>query len=381
MHAVRVNMVARSNQSEAIATELARQAGWLDQVEKAASRFRILSTLPYGKAPFWNRVVTTVPTKPNFLTPLTRKAGIPDLFVIFRLLARAHRHQVVLLAGGERADLVYAALAGLCLWIRTPHVIVDAHWQKAGGLGGRLQRVLLSLAARVIVQVQPHSTDEIEIYEREFGIPRAKLRAIPWSTSLIGYQLPPCSRDEGYILSGGHSFRDYPVFIKAAGELGLRVKLGISAQEVGPNLRALVARYPSISLHSDWSNDAYFKQMAGCTVYAMPIQQGLTRSTADQTILNAMHLGKVVVATDSIGSRIYIKHGENGFLVKEPTEANWKAVLQQAMSLSDPQYDAIGDQARFDAQVQFNEFARLGRTLDNVLEILDPGHRASWAVR
>lgn len=373
--------MARSIQAEAIQAELAHQADWLDQVEKQVSRYKILSTLPYGKAPFWNRVVTTVLHRPNFLTPLTRKIGIPDLSVIFRLLARAHRYHVVLLAGGERADLVYAALAGLCPWIRTPHVIVDAHWQKAEGLGGRLQRLLLSLASRVIVQVQPHSIEEVDIYHREFGIPLAKLRAIPWSTSLIGYQLPPCSRDEGYILSGGHSFRDYPVFIKAAGELGLRVKLGISAQELGPNLRALVARYPRISLHSDWSNDAYFRQMAGCTVYAMPIQQGLTRATADQTILNAMHLGKVVVATDSIGSRIYIKDGINGFLVKEPTEQNWMAVLQHAVSLGDPQYAAIGDQAGFDAQVQFNEFVRLGRTLDNVLEILDPGHRASWAVR
>lgn len=251
---------------------------------------------------------------------------------------------------------------------------------KSEWAGGGGQRLLLRLAARVLVQVQPHSSEEIDIYQREFGIPKAKLQAIPWSTSLIGYQLPGCSRNEAYVLSGGHSFRDYPVFVKAAGELGLRVKLGISIGEISSELRTLVARYPSISLHSGWSNDEYFKQMAGCTVYAMPIQQGLTRSTADQTILNAMHLGKVVVASDSIGSRVYIRDGVNGFLVKEPTENSWQHALRQAMSMSDEQYESVGDQARFDAQVRFNEFVRLGRTLDNVLAVIDSEHVVSWSV-
>lgn len=360
------------------AAELKRQEAWIAEVESRASRFRILSTLPYPKSPFWNRVVTTVPSRPNFLTPLTRKAGMPDIFMIFRLLARAHRYQMVLLAGGERADILYAALAGLCPWNKTPHVIVDAHWQKSSGIGGKLQRLLLRLANRVLAQVQVHSPEEVAIYHAEFGIPEEKLCAIPWSTALTGYKLPE-STEGDYILTGGYSFRDYSAFVHAVGELGVPTKIGIPAHRVDERLRALVAPYPNVQLCTGWSNDDYYRQMCACRVFAMPISQGMTRSTGDRTILHAMHQGKLVVSTDSIAPRIYIRHGVNGFLVKEPTVECWKQILREVLALDPESRRRIGACAEWDAKVRFNEPMRLARTLDCVVAALDRNHRISWA--
>lgn len=363
----------------ALADELKRQEAWIAEVERRASRFKILSTLPYPKSPFWNRVITTVPSRPNFLTPLTRKAGMPDIFMIFRLLARAHRYQAVLLAGGERADLIYAAMAGLCPWIKTPHVIVDAHWQKSSGVGGKLQRMLLRLANRVLAQVQVHSQEEIAIYHAEFGIPEEKLCAIPWSTALTGYNLP-ASTEGDYVLTGGYSFRDYSAFVRAVGELGVPTRIGIPAHSVDKHIRALVAPYPNVRLCTDWSNDDYYRQMCACRVYAMPIQQGLTRSTGDRTILHAMHQAKLVVSTDSIAPRIYIRHGVNGFLVSEPTVECWKQVLREVLALDPETRRRIGARAEWDTKVRFNEPMRLARTLDCIVAVLDRNHRISWAM-
>ncbi|HXS72804.1 MAG TPA: hypothetical protein VN725_02085 [Rhodanobacteraceae bacterium] len=372
-------VVPREDDEDAIAAELARQKLWIAGVESRAARFRILSTLPYPKSPVWNRVVTTLGARRNWLTPLTRKVGIPDISVILRLLARAHRYQLVLIAGGERADLVYAALAGLCPWIKAPHVIVDAHWQKSAGAAGWLQRQLLRLANRVLAQVQVHSPEEIAIYHAEFGIPEEKLCAIPWSTALGGYDLPDSTLGD-YVLTGGHSFRDYTAFLRAVGELGVPTRIGIPAGRVDSRLRELVAPFPNVTLHTDWSNDTYYRQMCGCRVYAMPIQQGLTRSTGDRTILHAMHQGKLVVSTDSIAPRIYLRHRTNGFIVREPTVECWKQTLREALALDPESYRRIGARAAYDAKVRFNEAMRLARTLDCVVALLDRNHRVSWAL-
>lgn len=359
-----------SAQDAPLAAELVKQGDWIAGIYRRASHYRMLGTLRYPKAPQWNKVVASVRTRTGIAGAVSR---------IYELLARAHRYQVVLLSGGERGDLIYAALAGLCPWMRTPHVIVDAHWQKAAGIGGALQRLLLRLADRLLAQVQVHSPEEIAIYHAQFGIPEEKLRAIPWSTALGGYHLPESTRGD-YILSGGHSYRDYPVFVQAAGELGVPTRIGIRAGRVGRNLRALIGRFPNVSLHTDWSNDDYYRQMCGCAVFAMPIVQGLTRSTADATLLHAMHQGKLVVSTDAIASRVYIRHGSNGFLVREPTVDCWKQVLREALALDPERARHIGERAAWDAKVRFNEAMRLARTLDCVMAALDGNHRVSWAM-
>lgn len=358
---------------------LQEQSAWIEKVERSAASRSILSTLPYRKVPFWTRVTRTLAPRPNLLSRLTKRAGIPDVFLVFRLLARAHRYDLVLLAGGERADLIYAAVAGLCPWIRTPHVIVDAHWQRAGGTAHKLQKLLLRLARRLVVQVQPHSQEEGPLYQQIFGIPLDRLHAIPWSTSLLGYQLPAPVAEGDFILTGGFSFRDYNLFLEAAGRTGLPVKIGIPKSQVTAEFAARVARHPNITLHTDWSNEQYIHQMAACRVFAMPIEQGLTRSTADQSILNAMHFGKPVVATDSIGPRIYLRDGINGFLVHEATVDAWAEALKHAFELNEHARARIATEASFDARVRFNEPLRLARTLHAAIGSIDPSHELAGA--
>jgi glycosyltransferase involved in cell wall biosynthesis len=355
--------------AQAIDAQLQAQRQWIDSVEAQAARLRILSTLPYRKVPFWVRVVDTVAARRGRLGGLLRRAGITDLTLIFRLLVRAHRYDLVLLTGGERVDMVYAAVASLCPWVRTPHVIVDAHWQRADGLAHRLQRLLLAASRRLVVQVQPHSVEEVSLYATHFGIPPQRQWTVPWSTSLLGYDLPEPSDDEAFILTGGFSFRDYDLFIEAAGRAGVPVKIGVPAAQVDDAFRAIVKRHPNVTLHTDWSNAQYLEQMARCRVFAMPIQQGLSRSTGDQALLNAMYFGKVVVASDSIGPRIYLRDGENGFLVREASVDAWVRALLSAFTLDRAAYRRLGAHAAFDARVHFNEPLRLARILEAAMTV------------
>jgi glycosyltransferase involved in cell wall biosynthesis len=345
---------------------LDEQRRWIDDVARRASRQRVLSTLPYAKVRWWLEAVETMLPRRGLLTPLTARFGMPDPVLVARLLLRAHRYDVVLLNGNERVDLLYAALAAACPWLRTPHVIVDAQWQQASGWSHRLQRWLLRASRRLVVQVQPHSGEEVEIYERAFGVARTRLHAVPWSTSLLGYEFPRVDGDGGFILTGGDAFRDYDVLLQAAGPLGLRVKIALHDPPT-PALRAAATPFPHVSLHSDWSHEDFLREMSACRLFVMPLAPALTRATADAMILNAMSFGRIVVASDSIGPRIYIRDGSNGFIVRDRCAAAWSAALHDAWQLNREAYRRIGEQASFDARVHFNEPMRLARTLDAAL--------------
>jgi glycosyltransferase involved in cell wall biosynthesis len=360
---------ANADVEETIRQQLADQEQEIARLRASCKPYKILSTLPYTKVDFWTEVVTTIPYRRNFLSRWTSRLGIPDLTVPIRLLRHAPRADVVLLAGGERGDVLYAALAGLLPWIRTPHIIVDAHWQKDEGVAYLLQKLLLRLGNRLIVEVQPHSEEEIAIYHAVFAVPRSKLRAIPWSTSLLGYTVEPRKGD--FILTGGMSFRDYPTFFAAIQQLPFPVKVGLPANVSLKETMPGHAASPHLTIHTNWSNADYIAQTAQCRVFAMPIQPGLTRCTADQTILNAMGLGKVVVATDSIGSRAYITHGVNGFLVPESSVQDWVKTLTEVYQLSDREYERIGQQAAYDAKVRYNERLRLARILQSARDVLE----------
>ena len=356
------------NQVDAATSE---QADYLRTAVERLARYRALSTLPYTKSAEWSRCIDTVAPRASFMGRLTSRVGIPDPALILRLLWRANRYDVVLLAGGERADLLYLALAGILPWIRTPHVIVDAHWQKSAGLAGVVQTLLLRMGRRLTRQVQPHSPEEIEIYRRLFAIPEERMRAIPWSTTLTGYDIAVPDVPEDFILTGGYSFRDYDTFLRAVRSLPVRVEIGIPRAYVSSQVFVLATGNPNVSIVSDWDNRQYLNRTAQCRIFAMPISPGMTRCTADQTILNAMYLGRIVVATDSIASRLYIQDGVNGFLVREGSIEDWLRVLRTVLAL-DPERDReVRVRAAYDARVHFNEALRIARTLHAAADAIE----------
>jgi glycosyltransferase involved in cell wall biosynthesis len=348
-----------------------------NRLRETCSNLRVLSTVPATKSEFWCNSVETVFAERHPLSDLTNRIGIPDLAVILKLLAKANEYDLVLLTGGERADILYLALAGLLPWIRTPHVITDAHWQKSDGIAYLLQKLLLRLGRRLTVQVQPHSREEIPLYHDLFGVPIEALRAVPWSTTLTGHDVSDARPEErGDVLTGGLSFRDYETLFAGLRGLDLRLDVGLPNDPPAETVKRLADGLSNVVFHTDWSNEQFIRKMAGCRVFALPIVPGLTRCTADQSILNAMYFGRIVVATDSIGSRAYIQDGVNGFLVPERSPAAWAETLQMVRGLDEAGYRAIGTRAAHDARGRFSESLRLIRTLESALAALPetPGH-------
>lgn len=369
------------------ALALAAHAERIAAVVAEARRWRLLSTLPFNKVAFWREAVTTLPfdERPTGWRGWLARRGLLDPGRIGRLLRLAPRHDVVLLNGGERIDLIYLALAACLPWIRTPHVIIDAHWHvDPRPWRQALQRLVLRAGRRLLAEVQPHSDEEIPIYERHFGLPRAVVRPLPWSTSLTGYGHVVRRVDPGdAIVCGGHSYRDYPTLFAAVRGMPWTVRVGLPPAPGTEAIVAAAADLPQVRIVPDWRYADYWQQVADSRVFAMPITPGLTRCTADQTLLNAMALGAVVVATDALSSRLYIRHGVNGFLVPEADPDAWRRTLDHVWNLSDADRARIRAAAQADALGPRSEVRRLLDTLDRAHALAraarERGAGAPWA--
>ena len=102
--------------------------------------------------------------------------------------------------------------------------------------------------------------------------------------------------------------RDYGPLLQAAPELESSVVLAVRDPDrlpsLPPNVRA--DRVPHIR---------FLTLMQEARIVVVPLQAGVRRSAGQQTYLNAMALGKVVIVTDSPGACDYVTHEVDGLVV------------------------------------------------------------------
>lgn len=122
----------------------------------------------------------------------------------------------------------------------------------------------------------------------------------------------------------------------------------------------------NIKIHYGLSRINFMKKTAECKITALPIVPNLKRSVGDQTILNAMFYGKIVIATDSIGPRNYIINGVNGFLVRESDPKSWIEIINLVLQMDKYEIEKITSNALYTAKEVFSEKNRLIRILNSL---------------
>jgi glycosyltransferase involved in cell wall biosynthesis len=143
-----------------------------------------------------------------------------------------------------------------------------------------------------------------------------------------------------YVFAGGNADRDYRIFADAVRGLDIPCVIATNRPE---NLQGftLPATVKAVSV-----NPVEFRQlMAGARLVVIPMRTGYLHAGGQQSILNAMSMGKPVVFTDEEGGSDYISHWRTGVLVPYRSVGKLRAAIKTLWNDPD-QARLIGDCAR-----------------------------------
>lgn len=158
-----------------------------------------------------------------------------------------------------------------------------------------------------------HGTDKLIVwappvvqrYHRVYGFPITRMQAFYFHHTLAGYDVQV--REDDYVFSGGDSLRDYATLFRAVEGMDIRVV-------VATRLRIEEFRVPHNVQIVSCSHAEFRSLMAGAKFVVLPLDMSRLATTGQQSYLNAMALGKLVIVTDTVDAPFYIEDGKTGLL-------------------------------------------------------------------
>jgi Glycosyl transferases group 1 len=293
------------------------------------------------------------------------------------LVAAARRYDALLLDGSVGVPELYSDLLAAALIARRrsrPKVVIsDSSWKRGSWWADRL-----ACKAGLRAFDGPHvtycvlSSDELRLFPATWGVDPARVVFTPFCYTFTEDQLAASTSEEGGVFTGGDSLRDYGPLIEAARGLPTEVTVASRGLTQGPG-----ARLPANVHTGPVSHERFVELMRTASVIVVPMQPELERSAGQQTYLNAMAMGKAVVATDSPGVRDYIEDGRTGLVVPAGDAAALRRALGWCLDPANTEdLSALRCRAAEAARRSFSPdayFARLRAVVDNVLEGRAPG--------
>lgn len=230
----------------------------------------------------------------------------------------------VIISGNIRTAQFIGLIRKLFCMKYPKHIILEFRLDKdRPGILWNMKKILQNFAFSSVNLIVVSSSGEIEMYSvnNRLNISRDKLKYIPFHTNITVPRM--IDNNENYILSAGKAGRDYALLVNAVRNMGVDVKIVSDRDSVnGINIPENVELYIDID-HSD-----YMKLLEKCMFVVVPLKY-LPMSTGQVVILEAMALGKAVIATRTLGTVDYIKNNHNGILVEHDNPIE----LKEAISL------------------------------------------------
>ena len=258
-----------------------------------------------------------------------------------RLLLQARRdgYRYVFSFENDWLTFIIAGLQTL-LMFRTPrHVIVQFIMrEKAPSVKSGLKYAFMRWCFSSVYLCVCSSRPEAKYYERAFGWPSEKLAFVPFHTDPAFVDRPP-SQEEPFILSAGRTFRDYQTLLDALAGTDLSLTIVAGRHAFG---RAVIPA--NVTVRYDLPLPELIGLISRSMVVVLPLQEREI-STGQSVLLEAMAMGKAVVATRVNGTVDYIEHMRTGLLVPP----NDSEAMREALTLlvRDPELRRrIGDAGR-----------------------------------
>lgn len=259
---------------------------------------------------FWQSRVWTENTRSIY--PMANRKDDPafgsPLKEACRLFAQRGDSDVVVTMG-SRSSLLYGLLCMLLFrdsrQIMTEVFLDDA---RPGSLLWRLKTRCFQAVARRGTGILTNSSAEVGMIARRFGIAESRVRYVPMHSNI---HAPEFSKlDDGFVLAAGRTRRDYATLLAAAPQIGCPILIIAGTADSFPSPLP-----KDVRVLRDVSRSVYLDCLRRCSLLVLPLLP-TERSTGQVVLLEAMALGKPVVASRVAGTTDLIRHGQNGIVVE-----------------------------------------------------------------
>ena len=138
---------------------------------------------------------------------------------------------------------------------------------------------------------------------------------MPLNANAIDPSPPSEIAADPFLVAAGRSWRDYPTLLAALADLPVPAHLFVGADDL-PGLRPP----PHVTIHREVPREVYLDYLRRCAFVVIPLV-ATERATGQVVLLEAMSLGKAVIATRAPGTVDYMEEGATGLFV-EPGDSN-----------------------------------------------------------
>ena len=281
----------------------------MDSAPSTSPSPRILTNMAFWQSARWNeRADSIYDMKGRDSDPVFWSEGSEAV----RLFRRQGGYDVIVTMGA-RTSLLYGLL---CLFAGrdAKQVMTEAFIDEARPADPlwRAKIGLYRLVAQRSLGVLASSSAEIRTISERFAMNPSRLIFVPLHSNIHDPHREP--RRDGFVLSAGRTWRDYPALLAAAGEIRAPIVVICGDRDLRH-----AAIPPNVTVLREVPRERYLDHLCRCDAVALPLAQ-IGRSTGQVVMLEAMALGKPVVVTRSPGIVDYLRDGENGLLV-EPGDA------------------------------------------------------------
>jgi glycosyltransferase involved in cell wall biosynthesis len=187
----------------------------------------------------------------------------------------------------------------------------------------RIQEAIFSKTDLIFVS----SKSEVTTYSERLRLPESRIRFVPFHTNIVE---PRVVQGKGnYLFSAGKTGRDFDVLIQAVRNVDCQLMIvsdrdNIPSLEIPSNIKLLIdIPYPK-----------YLELLFDCRAVIVPLKR-LVKSTGQVVILEAMALGKPVIASETVGTVDYIKSGMNGILVPPGDAESLNTAISRVLTDAD----------------------------------------------
>lgn len=240
-------------------------------------------------------------------------------------VALSWRKHDVLISANIRHAVFYCLMKRL-LPFHAPRIIVlEARLDDpSSSIGWKAKRALQRFSMQTVDLICVSAKREITIYSERLNVPPSKFRFVPWHTNVLVPR--KIAADQGYVFSAGRTGRDWPTFLDAMRGLPWEGVIVCGSDSLHKE-----ALPPNVNVYSNIPYPEYLRLLEGARVVVVPLETHVY-SSGQVAFLEAMALGKPIIATNTIGTEDYIRHAENGLLVEPNSAVMMRDAIIEIMS-------------------------------------------------